>query len=69
MSKWLKIKAIYYSLFLIREDDEIIENNELERVIKHKQQRTTWSKKRSDNNTNYNYVLPNVSRFSNSKFF
>jgi len=57
-----------FGLFL-REDDEIIENSELEPVINLKKQRTTWSKKRPNDNTNSHYVLPNVSSFSNSKFF
>lgn len=54
-----------YSLFDLRDeddnDDEIIENNELQPVTKPKKQRTTWSKKRPGDNTNYHYVLPKVS--------
>ncbi len=45
-------------------DDEIVESNELEPVTTLKKQRTTWSRQRADNNTNYHYVLPNVSAFS-----
>lgn len=45
------------------DDDQIIENNELELVTKYKKPRTTWSKKRPDDNTNYSYVLPKVNSF------
>jgi hypothetical protein len=58
MSKLLKRKLINYSVYFLREDDEIIENSELEQVTKHKN-------KRSNDNTNDHYVLPNVSSFSN----
>jgi hypothetical protein len=55
-------------LFRDNDNDEIIENNELEPVMKYKKQKITWSKKRSNNTTNYHNVLPNVSNFSNLKF-
>ncbi|CAF0975919.1 unnamed protein product [Rotaria sp. Silwood1] len=47
-------------------DDEIIENTEFEPVTKLKRQRTTWSKKRLDNNANYHYVLPNLNDMDDS---
>ncbi|CAF1293158.1 unnamed protein product [Adineta steineri] len=46
--------------------DDIIENTELEPVVKLKKQRTTWSRKRPDSNTNYHYVLPKFSDLDDS---
>ncbi|CAF4212837.1 unnamed protein product, partial [Rotaria sp. Silwood2] len=48
------------------DDDEIIENTEFEPVTKLNRQRTTWSKKQLDNNTNYHYVLPNLNEIDDS---
>ena len=74
MSKFFKTEPrniTNHSFICSREDDdEIIENSELEPVTKLKKQRTTWSRKQPDNNTNYQYVLPNnVSDILNSKSF
>jgi len=63
MSKSFKReRTLIISFSSFSEDDEIIENNELEPITKHKIQPTTWSKKRPNNNSDYHYALPNVSR-------
>ena len=62
MSKRLNMRIIKYCSLVDRDEDEILENNELQPVLKRKQQqRTTWSKKRPDNTNNYHYALPKVS--------
>ncbi|CAF3780367.1 unnamed protein product [Rotaria sordida] len=48
------------------DDNELIENTEFQPVTKLKRQRTTWLKKRLDNNTNYRYVLPNLNEMDDS---